>query len=83
ELAAPVVPDEGSRAERMAALRQRFDGEVRSVAGRLDSVGGVVLDTAWISSTVRGRLPVEGVAELAGDSLVEAVDLPAPIEPES
>ncbi len=83
ELSPPEMPTSGTRADRMAAAKRDFDTEVDSVAGRLSSVGGKVLESAWVNSTVRGRLPAEAVDTLAEDNLVQGVDLPSAIEAES
>jgi hypothetical protein len=87
ELAPPDVSavTGSSRAERgeaIAAMKRTFESKVASVSERLSAVGGEVVDSAWINSTVRGRIPAGRVREIADDDEVEGLDLPAQLEPE-
>ena len=87
-LSAPEVPASASsspvtRGEAIAAIKESFDRKVATVAAHVSSVGGVVLDSAWINSTVRTRIPVEAVQEFADDEQVEGLDIPSPLEAEA
>ncbi|HEY2221357.1 hypothetical protein [Actinomycetospora sp.] len=79
ELSAPTVPAGSSRPERMEAARTAFDRTARAVEHLVDKVGGHVTDTAWINATIRGHVPVSGLAALADDDAVAAIDLPGPL----
>lgn len=70
----------GTRKDRIAALRDEFDVEVRPVADRIAEVGGEVLGTAWINQTVRGRIPSSAVERVAAVDAVVSIDLPRPLE---
>jgi hypothetical protein len=76
------LPTAGSRQERMAAAKQRFELELRSVADKITEAGGQVLETAWLNQTVRSRIPAREVPRVAEDDTVSAIDLPGTITPE-
>jgi hypothetical protein len=81
-LAPPELQGEGSRGQKIAVAKERFEKEVASMSERIASSGGEVIDTAWINSTIRSRLPAEQVDDLAGDDQVVGVDLPSKLEAE-
>ncbi|WP_405064995.1 hypothetical protein OG558_23875 [Kribbella sp. NBC_01510] len=81
-LAPPVLPDEGSRGQKIAAAKQRFEREVASVSERIASAGGEIIDAAWINSTIHTRLRAEQVDDLAADEHVVTMDLPTKLEAE-
>ena len=76
------LPKTGSRQQRMAAAKQRFDHEVQSVVDKITEAGGQVLETAWLNQTVRSRIPAREVPRVAEDDTVSAIDLPGTITPE-
>jgi hypothetical protein len=82
ELQPVDMPAAGSRQERMAALKERFERELRPVAERIIEAGGQVLETAWLNQTVRGRLPAREVPRVAEDEMVSGIDLPRMLEAE-
>ena len=72
-----------SRVEMIDALKTRFD-EISSVLEEeIQNVGGTVVDRAWINQTLRARLPVKGISQLADRDDVTLIDVPHKIEPES
>jgi hypothetical protein len=73
----------GSRAERIAVLKDTFGEDVQPVTTVIGAVGGEVLGTAWINRTVRGRVPIEGVDQLSEVDAVRLLDLPHSIEPDA
>lgn len=84
-LAAPDVPAASApagRADAIAALKASFALRAESVTQTLTAAGGELLDSAWVNSTLRGRLPADRVGELAADEHVEGIDLPVRLEPE-
>ena len=76
------LPKTGSRQERMAAAKRRFELEVQSVVDKITEAGGQVLETAWLNQTVRSRIPAGGVPSLAEDDTVSGIDLPSRLAPE-
>ena len=76
-LRTPKTPErkETSRAVKIAAMKSAFDKDVEPVLKHVSSVGGEVIATAWINSTVRGRVPANRLSEIADDENVEIVDL--------
>jgi hypothetical protein len=77
ELRVPVEsPDAlpGSRAERIAARRAAFEEWSASVTEHLRSVGGELVDKAWLNSTLKGIVRAHTVPELAEDDKVERID---------
>ena len=76
------LPRTGSRQERMAAAKRRFELEVQSVVDKITEAGGQVLETAWLNQTVRSRIPAGGVPSLAEDDTVSGIDLPSRLAPE-
>jgi len=83
ELTSSARTQPGSRAERIAVLKDTFAEDVRPVISAIYAVGGKVLGTAWINRTVRGRLPIEGVDRLSEMDAVRLLDSPHLIEPDA
>ncbi len=71
-----------SRAERIALLRERFQGVASQVEERVRALGGLVLDTAWVNRTMRVRIAAGRVADLADVPRVDLVDLPRALKPD-
>jgi hypothetical protein len=76
EMTPPVIVAVGTRAERVAATKRGFDGLAWSMIQKISPAGGEVPDTAWINSTVRGRIPVGVLNHLLDDVNVRRVDAP-------
>ncbi|MCV2489179.1 hypothetical protein OF117_07365 [Geodermatophilus sp. YIM 151500] len=83
EMQPVAVPDTGSRASRIEAVKAGFEEELRGVAERIAAVGGEVLETAWVNQTLRGTIPAAELVRVAEDDAVTAIDLPRPLEPDS
>jgi hypothetical protein len=75
-------PKAASRQERMAAMKEGFERELRPVAEKIVQAGGQVLETAWLNQTVRGRIPAGAVERVAEHETVSGIDLPHKLEPE-
>lgn len=82
ELQPVQTPQAGSRQERIAAMKERFERELRPVAERIAQAGGRVVETAWLNQTIRSRLPAGEVPRVAEDEAVGAIDLPRRLEAE-
>ena len=83
ELTGPAPATTGSRAERVAAARSSFSHDLAAVRATIVAAGGEVLDSAWLNRTVRSRVPAAGIAAVAADGAVAAVDLSHRIEPDT
>lgn len=77
ELRAIAVSDSGSRPERIKMLQDEFDRSLQPVLARIAEVGGTVLRTAWLSQTLHGAVPVEGLSSVAAVDEVLRIDLPS------
>jgi hypothetical protein len=82
ELQPLEMPKAASRQERMAAMKEGFERELRPVAEKIIQAGGQVLETVWLNQTVRGRLPAGSVEQVAEDETVSGIDLPHKLEPD-
>lgn len=82
-LAPPDTSVGRTPAEKIAAIKRDFQRHAESVGHGLASAGGEVLDSAWINSTIRARIPAGQVSELEADDLVEALDTPERLEPDA
>jgi hypothetical protein len=76
-------PATGSRQERIAAMKERFERELGPVAEKIEQAGGSVVETAWLNQTIRGRIPAGEVPNVAEDDVVSAIDLPRRLEPDA
>jgi hypothetical protein len=83
ELQPVEMPKAASRQERMAAMKEGFERELRPVAERIIQAGGQVLETAWLNQTVRSRIPAHEVSHVAEHETVSGIDLPHKLEPET
>ena len=82
QLEPPQIPEEGTRAERIDATKNKFDLAMSDLAGRVSSAGGTVVDGAWINSTARVRATPDQIKSLATDEHVQAIDSPVALAPE-
>jgi hypothetical protein len=84
ELEPPLaLPASGSRAQRMAILRENFDQTLASVARRVAPTGGKILESAWINSTLRAELTPDQIDKLEDEQLVRSIDSPRHISVEA
>jgi hypothetical protein len=65
-----------SRGERIAAEKQRFVEQATPVQELVSSLGGEVVEHAWINKTLRARIPAEQIEHLINAPGVGAVDVP-------
>jgi len=82
ELRPVAVPDFGSRGERVQAAKAGFERELSGVAEKIAAVGGHVIETAWLSQSVRSSIPAAALHQVAEDDVVTAIDLPRPLRAE-
>lgn len=82
EMTPPHLSEPGTQTERIEQAKRSFDDLAASVAATISAAGGVVLGTAWINSTVRGRVPASGIQLLLADDNVKRVDAPRKISRE-
>jgi hypothetical protein len=76
------VSKAGSRQDRVAAMKEDFERDVRPMAEKIIEAGGEVLETAWLNQTLRSRLPARKVSQVAEHETVRSIDLPHELEPE-
>ena len=60
----------------ITATMAQFKVSSAPVTGSIEQMGGEVLGSAWINSTVRARIPARGVKRLAAVRGVGRIDLP-------
>jgi hypothetical protein len=75
-------PSEGSRLERIHALKDAFDGASAEVERAVQAEGGEVVDRAWINQTVRAKVPASAIPLLALRDDISVIDVPHAIEPD-
>lgn len=68
--------ESSTKSERHAALERHFGVSTIEVTQLIQSVGGEVLGSSWLSSAIKARLPVESVERLGSLDDVELIDLP-------
>ena len=66
-----------SRADLIATRRQQFLDTVAPVERQVHSIGGEVIDHAWVNQTLRVRVPAGNVDQLTEPDCVASVDAPA------
>jgi hypothetical protein len=79
ELSPPASPAPSSgmsRAERAVALKQRFTQAAEPVEQRIRSVGGRVVEQAWINQTLRAQVPAGKVDQVVDADEVASIDRP-------
>jgi len=77
-VAAPTAsPRAVTRGNRIAQQRQQFLDGAAPVEQRIKSLGGTVLEHAWINQTLRARVSVQTLQRLADDKAVVSIDVPA------
>jgi hypothetical protein len=82
ELRRAGSPLEGSRHEKLQALKEAFDRVSSEVERLVQAEGGAILDRAWINQTVRAKVPVGAVSRLASSDDISVIDVPHAIEPD-
>ncbi|HYL04688.1 MAG TPA: hypothetical protein VE075_01530 [Thermoanaerobaculia bacterium] len=79
---APSGRAAGSRAEKIAALKQVFSASAEPIERAIERSGGEVLDRAWLNQSLKARLPREAVEALGEREDVERLDMPAALTPD-
>jgi|GEM_PF-1361315 len=73
----PRTPSAGvSRAAAIAAQKQAFFTAAEPIEAVIRLLGGEVTDRAWITQSMRARMPAGGLRRLAQHDRVTTVDLP-------
>lgn len=72
-----------SRAEKIAALKESFMRDAAPVEQVVQDAGGELKGEAWINRTIRARVPVDAIKNLAEQEEVAKVDVPHAIEIET
>ena len=76
------TPARASRAEQIQLTRQSFAQHIQPLKEKIASLGGKVLNEAWLNSTISALVPKHGLEELEQDERVQSIDLPRAIERE-
>lgn len=76
ELPPVIVEPRGSRGERTERAVSAFLTIAAPVKAAVESLGGEVLDEAWINSTLKCRIPATALKALAERDDVKKIDLP-------
>jgi hypothetical protein len=76
----PAAPSPGaSRAAKATAHRERFLQIAGPVEQRIQSLGGDVIEHAWINQTLRARVPAGMVDQIVDAEGVVSIDVAEPI----
>jgi hypothetical protein len=65
-----------SRTEAIAATKQRFSEAAAPVEQHVTKLGGEILERAWINGSIRARVPVSSVRQLADADGIASIDVP-------
>jgi hypothetical protein len=63
------------RQQQIAGRRAEFEKQASPIEQTISSIGGEVLDRAWINNTMKARVPASAVQKLVDLDGVETVDL--------
>jgi hypothetical protein len=80
-----VTPGEApaaDRAAKIAHLKRTFEAHATPLEELIQSLGGEVVEGAWLNRTIHARLPARAVRDLARAGSVAAVDKPRGLTPE-
>ncbi len=76
------TPATASRAEQIQLTKQFFAQHIQPLKEKIASLGGKVLNEAWLNSTISALVPKHRLKELEQDERVQSIDLPRAIERE-
>jgi hypothetical protein len=79
ELPPIVVEPVGTRTERIARTESAFRAIAEPVKSVVESLGGEVIDQAWINSTLKCRVSAAALRVLAERDDIKKIDLPHPL----
>jgi len=65
-----------SRTEAIAATKQRFSEAAAPVEQHVMKLGGEILERAWINGSIRARVPVSSIRQLADAEGIASIDVP-------
>lgn len=65
-----------SRTEAITATKQRFSEAAAPVEQHVTRLGGEILERAWINGSIRVRIPVSSVRQLADADDIASIDVP-------
>jgi hypothetical protein len=65
-----------SRTEAIAATKQQFSEAAAPVEQHVTKLGGEILERAWINGSIRARVPVSSVRQLADTDGIASIDVP-------
>jgi hypothetical protein len=82
EVNRPSAPSTLSRAEQIQLTKKSFSQQVQPLKEKIASLGGEVVNEAWLNSTISARVPKRGLEALEHDDQVASIDLPRAIERE-
>lgn len=71
-----------SKPPTLSATVARFKETSIPVTRTIEQVGGEVIGSAWINSTVRARVPASAVLKVAALQIVERIDVPSQLRAE-
>ena len=77
------APENQSRTERIANLKESFSRNVAPLEETIRSIGGEVTGQAWLNQTLRVRLPADKIRLLSDYDQVAKLDLPHLLKRES
>lgn len=80
---APTAPQPQSRAEKIAALKEKFVRDAAPIQQVVQNAGGELKGEAWINRTIRARVPIETIKHLSEQEQVAKVDVPHTLELEN
>lgn len=83
ELQPVSLPSTGTRQERIEAAKGGFERDLDTIAAVVAEAGGRVLESAWLNRTLRALIPPDGLDRVVANELVQAIDLPRPLEPDA
>lgn len=72
-----------SKPPSVSATITRFKETSTPVTQTIEQVGGEVIGSAWINSTVRARVPASAVSKVAALQNVERIDIPSQLRAEA
>ncbi|MFH9227702.1 hypothetical protein [Streptomyces lydicus] len=78
----PLTMPNGTRQERVAALREAFDREVRPIVQLVEEAHGRIVERAWINQTARAVIPAGAIPAVASEASVARIDLPDFVHPD-
>jgi hypothetical protein len=73
--AQPAAEPATTRTEAIAATKQRFSEAAAPVEQHVMKLGGEILERAWINGSIRARVPVSSIRQLADAEGIASIDV--------